>query len=232
MNLLEEAGKGHRTFSITFPSGERIPFRLLSWSDFTKYWQLSQKATVPNDIVEDAIFRKCCIDQICIDNIHEMRAGIITTVVGLIMQMSGPIDLSRFNTDMDIARSMVDTLDSQILMIICRAFPAYKPEEIGNMPWNDVLVRLAQAERILMRKVPPELTEPIRILNPEEQKESKQLGPGELDVNQLIKDGRKDAAQMGLRQGAQDDITDADREIGREAAIRHKRRAMARRFGG
>lgn len=231
MDLLAEAGQGNRVFRITFPSGERVPFRLLSWKDFNKYWELSQKGTIPADIVEDAVFRQCCLDPVCIDNAHEMRAGIVSTVVGLIMQMSGPANLDGFNSDMDVARSMVDTLNSQVVMVICRAFPAYKPEEVMDMSWSSVLIRLAQAERILMKKIPPEMEEPIRMLSPEEREEAQQKDDGQIDVNQLIKDGRKDAAEMGMHGSADGNITEADMEIGRDVAVRQKRRAMARRLG-
>ena len=230
MDLLAEAEQGNRTFRITFPSGKYILFRLLSWKDFNKYWDLSQKGTLPADIVEDAVFRQCCLDPVCIDGMHEMRAGMVSTVVGLIMQMSGPANPGTFNNDMDTARAMVDTLNSQIVMIICRAFPAYKPEEIADMSWSNVLIRLAQAERILMKKNPPELVEPIRLLDEEEQEEAVQKESGQIDVNQLIKDGSQDAAQMGARPGANGEVTEADMDIARDTAVRQKRRAMARRF--
>ncbi len=232
MDLLQEAQKGNRCFSIRFPNGKRIPFRLLSWKDFNKYWELSQKGTIPADIVEDAVFRQCCLDPVCIDRADEMLAGVISTTVAIIMQMSGPANLDGFNGDMDTARNLVDTLNSQIVMVICRAFPAYKPEEIGEMSWSNVLIRLAQAERILMKKNPPELTEPIRMLSPEEQQDAVQKDPGQIDVDKLIKDGRRDAAEMGKRPGQPGaDITEADMEIGRDVAIRQKRRAAARRLG-
>jgi hypothetical protein len=230
MDLLHEAREGNRVFKITFPSGEVIPFRLLSWDDFNKYEGLSQKGTIPADIVEDSIFRQCCLDPVRIDESYEMRAGIVSTVVGLIMHMSGPGDIDGFNNDMNIAREMVDTLNSQVIMVICRAFPAYKPEEIGEMSWSDVLVRLAQAERILMKKNPPELMEPISILSKEEQELASHKQSGQIDVGQLIKDGRKDAAEMGRHPG-QDGLTEADSEIGRATIMRHKRREMARRLG-
>jgi len=230
MNLLEAAKQGSRVFKITFPTGEIIPFSLLSWEEFNQYWTLSQKGTVPSDIVEDAIFRKCCIDETILEQAYGMRAGVISTVVGLIMRMSGPADPSTFNADMEIARSHVDTLNSQIIMIICRAFPAYKPEEVTQLSWRDVLLRLAQAERILMKMTPPELTEPIRLLAEAEQKKEAP-GPGKIDVNQLIKEGRQDAGQMGLQGRDPNEITDLDRTIGNDVAVRQKRRAMARRIG-
>jgi hypothetical protein len=158
-----------------------------------------------------------------------MRAGVVSTVVGLIMQMSGPASLETFNSDMDVARTMVDTLNSQVVMVICRAFP-YKPEEVMDMPWADVMIRLAQAERILMMKNPPELAEPIRMLSKEEQEQAQPAKNGQIDVNQLIKDGRKDAAEMGQHPGA-GDITEADMEIGMAVQTRQKREAMARRLG-
>jgi hypothetical protein len=230
VDLLAEAEQGNRVFRITFPTGESVLFRLLSWKDFNKYWELSQKGTLPTDVIEDAVFRQCCLDPVFLENVHKMRAGIVSTVNGLIMQMSGPGDSEGFTNDMGVARSLVDTLNSQIIMVICSAFPAYKPEEVMEMQWTNVLIRLAQAERILMKKQPPELTEPLRMLSPEEQEAAKQKEGGRLDVNKLIKDGRKDAAEMGMH-GVDGDITETDMEIGRDVAMRQKRREMARRLG-
>jgi hypothetical protein len=160
-----------------------------------------------------------------------MRAGIVSTVVKLIMQMSGPANPESFNSDLEIARKLVDTLNSQVIMVICRAFPAYKPEDIADMQWSDVLIRLAQAERILMKKQPPELMEPLRMLNEEELEQTKQKQPGQIDVNALVKDGRKDASEMGMHSRHNDQITETDMKIGKDVAIRQERRAMARRLG-
>jgi hypothetical protein len=82
-----------------------------------------------------------------------------------------------------------------------------------------------------MKMTPPELTEPIRMLSAEEREEAEQKDSGQIDVDALIKDGRRDAAEMGMHSRAQGDITEADMEIGRDIAMRQKRRAMARRLG-
>lgn len=231
MDLLAESRQGNRVFRITFPGGERVPFHLLSWKDFSGYEELSQKGTLPADIIEGAIFRQCCLDPVVLNNIYEMHAGVVSTVVGVIMQFSGPGDMDSFNNDVEIARKLVDTLNSQVIMVICRAFPAYKPEEVMDMSWADVLIRLAQAERILMKKNPPELTEPIRMLTQEEH-DATQTESGSVNVDNLIKDGRRDAAEIGSRPGANGDITEADMEMGRQVQARQQeRRAMVRRLG-
>ena len=229
MDLLAETRQGNKVFSITFPDGVCVPFRLLSWKDFNGYEELSRKKTIPIDIVENTIFKQCCLDPVILNNVHEMRAGVVSTVVHLVMKLSGPGDIESFNSDMDIARTAVDTLDSQVIMVICRAFPAYKPEEVMDMAWSDVLIRLAQAERILMKQTPPELTEPIRMI-PKNEQDEMQAKDGQIDVNELVKDGRKAAAEMGRVPGPNGDITEADMEIGREVQIRQKRRAAAKRL--
>jgi hypothetical protein len=231
MDLLAEARQGNRTFQITFPTGEVIPFRLLSWKDFETFWELSQKGTIPADILEDVIFRECCLDPVWHEKIYDARAGIVSTVVGLINQMSSPASPESFNNDIETARQLVDSMNSQVIMIICQAFPAYKPEEIMEMAWSDVLIRLAQAERILMKRVPPELTEPLRLLSPEEQKEAEKKASGQVDVNQLIQDGRRDAAEFGKIPSVDNNLTQVDEDIGKTTAIRQKRKAMARRLG-
>lgn len=229
MDLLVEAEQGNRTFRITFPTGERVPFRLLRWGDFNAYQELFVKQIIPKDVLEDTIFRKCCLDPVCIDSMHEMYAGVVTTVVDMIMHLSGPNDVDTFNQDIEIARKMINTINSQVVMVICRAFPAYKPEDILGMPWADILLRLAQAECILMSRNPPELTEPIRMLTKQEQDAAQQKQQGQVNVNELIKDGRKDAAEMGKLDPK--GLSEIDLEIGRKAAAAQQRRAIARRLG-
>ena len=188
MNLVEEAKKGSRVLRLEFPDGIRIPFRLLTWKQYTAYWQLMIKGNVIPAVIEQEIFKECVLEYDYIDQINELRAGVISTVATLIMQLSGPVDIKGFNPMLDTCRDHIDTLDSQIIMVICRAFPAYKPEDIEEMPWSKVLMRLAQAERILMSKNPPELAEPIKVLSREESEKMKKSN--EFNANDLIKEGQ------------------------------------------
>jgi hypothetical protein len=187
MDLLQEAKAGKKTFSIVFPSGERVIFRLLNWHDFKIYSELSLKQTIDSTVLETAIFKECVVNEDCISGMYDLRAGIIPTVVSVIMNMSGPsADSEVFNSTMDAYRAQVDTLESQIIMTICRAFP-YTPEDLKTMNWPLLMARLAQAERILMHR--QEMAEPIRMLNQEEAEKQAKKQSGQVDVQELVKQG-------------------------------------------
>ena len=199
MNLIEEAKQGNRVFRVEFPDGKRIIFRLLNWKQFRVYYELLQKGTIPAAVLEDAIYRECALKHADIEDMSETRAGVVSTVSMIIMMMSGPATQDLFNPTLELCRNQVDTLDSQILMIICRAFPAYKPEDVEAMPWSDVLMRLAQAERILMSKNPPELAEPIAIISPDEAKKQKRKRTGKVDAADLVQEGRDMQKEVNAR---------------------------------
>jgi len=206
MDLLWEAEQGNRIFRISFPSGAQIPFRLLSWSEYTMYRELSLKGSIPQPILESLIFEKCVAEQACIDNVDSYLAGVITTVVNMIMSLSGPTTPEDFNEGMGAMRETRNALNSQIIMVICRAFPAYKPEDLEEMNWAKIMERLAQAELILLSKNPPEMTEELRMLTSEEAaKKAPEKKSGvniKVDASQLVADeGKAAAAEMGGRPG-------------------------------
>lgn len=200
MDLLWEAEQGNRVFRINFPSGVQIPFRLLSWDEFTMYRDLTLKGSIPQSVLEHLIFEKCVAEQSCIDNVDTFLAGVISTVVNTIMSLSGPTTPEDFNEGMGGMRGARDTLNSQIVMIICRAFPAYKPEEIEQMTWAKVMERLAQAELILMSR--GEMSEELRMLSAEEASQKQVKKPNAVDVSQLVgEEGKRALAEMGGRPG-------------------------------
>lgn len=196
MDLLKEAKHGKRVLRINFPTGESIPFVLLSWRDFKMYKELYYKGTIPEAILENAIFEECVLDKHYISNMHDGLAGIVSTVVGLILAMSGPSpDANVFNETLDLARREVDTIESQLIMTICQAFPAYSPEDIQKLPWKTILVRAAQAERILLSGG---LQEPLRAVTQEELAKLQKQQPGMVDVNKLVRNETKEMVAQGV----------------------------------
>lgn len=208
MDLLPFVLQGQKVYQITFPSGESIPFKLLNWQQFLAYRDAIQKGIIPQDILEASIFRECVLDQNTLDEVSEMRAGVVATIAGLVMTSSGPSEEpASFNQQLDSMRAHVDTVDSQIVMIICRAFPSYTPEEIMQLPWTTIALRLAQAERILMLRKPPELEEPMKLLTIEEieainkkQKKNKRIDPAD-----LVRDGQTMVETVGISRDDEDE---------------------------
>lgn len=214
MDLIAEAKAGHKVYRYTFPDGTRVPFRLLSWGDFNLYYRLYQKGTIAEDILENQIFKECVVDSGILEQMHDMKAGLVSTIAGIIMVLSGPADLDKFDGQLEIARQTVDTINSQIVMIICRAFPAYTPEDIEQMSWETTMQRLAQAERILMSKQPPELAEPLKLTPLKDGQKAGKVNPADLvaeDGKQMQKHldrpQRPMSASRAMEQGNLDDLS-------------------------
>jgi hypothetical protein len=164
-----------------------------------------------------------------------MRAGIVPTVVGVIMNNSGPgEDPKAFNNTLDAIRPAVDSINSQIVMLICRAFPAYKPEDIYKMPWEDVVLRVVQAERILLYGNPPQIQEPIRLLTGDELEKKTKKKPGKINVEELIADGKKMAGEMGGRMANEQGTTEESRRdyFQDKSEIAAKRRQVEKKYRG
>lgn len=80
---------------------------------------------------------------------NTLGAGIIPTVAKLIFKHSGFSTEVQFKEARDNARGRVSNLENVIVATVCKAFPAYKPEEVYDLPWETVILRVAQAELIL-----------------------------------------------------------------------------------
>ena len=234
MDLLSLAKEGKKTFQITFPNGQVVPFRLLSWGEFSTYQDLSLKNTIPAFLIEDTIFNQCVLDQYLIDTLVDLNAGVVSTVVSIIMQLSGLMEISTFNESIQLARGIVDSVNSQIEIVICRAFPAYKPEDLRRMYWGDLLIRLAQAERILMSKNPPELSEPIKLLSAEEQKKQPKMKDGyeQVDVNELVREGGQLARSEFVSPSPENTKPNNDKVLSEARQIALQRRQKISKFRG
>jgi hypothetical protein len=184
MDHLEYAKQGRRVFALQFPNGERVPFHLLTWKEYQVYQRLLMVGTIPEHILEKNIYEQCVISTDCIERMFDMEAGIVPTVSGVIMRLSGPSpSIEVFNQDLEVFRQQAGQMGSEVIKLICRAFPAYKPEDIEKMDWPDVLLRLTQAESMLMAA--GQLEEPIKMLSHEEAGKS-----GKFDVEKAIKESR------------------------------------------
>jgi len=151
MGFLEQIEQGIRIFQLSFSDGTIVRFRLLNWEESKIYIRLFSRPELPLDLVAERIFRDCVVDQHILNRMDTLRAGVVSTIVELIIAMSGPVsDVEKFNKDLDEARALASLPDSFIVTTICRAFPAYKPEDIETMDWDKVQYRLAQAESILI----------------------------------------------------------------------------------
>ena len=138
-----------------------VTYRLLTWKEYTSYVELLESDALPRSIVEEQIFSSCVLDKAYAANIDSLLAGDILTLVNLVLVQSGPQTEADVADKLEEKRSKLYSLNSQIISLICMAFPGFKPEEIFAMPWDKVAEILALAESALIKS--GRLEEPIQI---------------------------------------------------------------------
>lgn len=137
-------------YVTVFPDGTKVPWKQLSLQDFLHYSNKFSSGRFPVSHIEDEIFRKCCVDQTLLANLDLLDAGLITTVVTQIMEVSGPSSIEDLRFDLNVARSQVQDFISDAIGLICQTFPGYTPETLYNMDYQTFMKRLALAERRLL----------------------------------------------------------------------------------
>jgi len=155
-----------KDYSVVFYSeidGRQIPFRPLTWREFDAYNKTLNIGLVPQGKLEDEIFRLAILDPILIDEMYLTPAGLIPTIVSVILLVSGNTlqtedDMNRLNNDIETMRRNVNgNVYEQFIMLICKAFPTYNPQMIEVLSFQEVLRLVIMAEQMLG------LEEPINI---------------------------------------------------------------------
>ena len=154
MSIFDLRRKHGEVYASELPDGTVIPWKPLSFGDFIYYTRLESEGRIPSDVLEDEIFRKCVVDTIYIDSISELRAGTVSTVAAQILSYSGTTEAEEFNVYLSQKRSEINNVLDRFVIIICRWFPAYKPEDVYSMNFDTMLGRLAQAESLMMELNP------------------------------------------------------------------------------
>jgi hypothetical protein len=194
MQKLFEVRKQHgSTYATVFPDGTIVPWKPLSIEDFIKYSFDQFRGLIPPVHLEDEIFKKCIIDTTYIRQMSLLKAGIVSTVVSNIWQYSGPTGIDAFNNDLNTARQMLNAdgvkAIHQLVEMVTLAFP-YKPEEVYQMDYETLLMRVAQAEAKLLQL--GTIKEPIQM---KDEDKKPQRGPRPSDPNQKFK-SRIDAKKL------------------------------------
>ena len=99
--------------------------------------------------IEDNIWEECVIEHSFPNSIDSMNAGLVSTIVRLILRLSIPSSKEEATAKLEEFRNSQMDIRDEIVIKICQAFPAYKPEEVEALDWQLQLKRLAQAEKIL-----------------------------------------------------------------------------------
>lgn len=164
-------------FRTDFGDDGFVVWKPLPWDDYRKYREARKILGPKIDLeIEESVYDKCVVyssfdaapppdleldsernEWIAISREHQ-PAGVITTIVKLIMFMSGTDDPQAVVAQLSNHRPLIANIEDQLVAFICRAFPAYKPEEIESLSWQQLLKRAAQAE--MVTGIPIELVDP------------------------------------------------------------------------
>lgn len=155
-------------YQTSFDDGYVI-WTTLPWSEYKSLREAIStrgSATIATD-VEEHVYNKCAVissyDESPPDDLTDLEkwafqqedrnhqpAGVISTVVKSVLRFSGTDDPFLAMGDLNRYRNTIQNIEDQFVVTICRAFPAYKPEDVEKLDWQTVLKRVAQAESMLM----------------------------------------------------------------------------------
>lgn len=160
--LREEYGD---VFVTQLPSGQTIPWRPLSMGEFIEYQDSLRAGVHPVAYLENEIFKKCVLDKAIIQGFKQLKAGIISTVVANIISESGPTTVDELNQVLNFNRNAAGKVLNDLVIFVCQAFPAYKPEDVYAMDYPTLMLRVAMSERKMLQT--GFITEPLHFENPE-----------------------------------------------------------------
>lgn len=147
-NAFELYGKYKNLYLFNTGKGS-ILFKTLSYDKFQTAKRISKAYPALAPIVEENIWEECVVEHTLEGTVDTLNAGIISTIVKLILHFSNPISLEKIESELNAIRNERFDIREEMIIKICKAFPAYKPEDIEAMEWNEQLKRLVQAEKIL-----------------------------------------------------------------------------------
>jgi hypothetical protein len=202
--------------------GQRVPWKLLSVGEWLEYEDLLASGRYPAAYLENEIFRKCVLNPVLTKQIDKLHAGTVSTVVFNIMECSAPGTIQELEYKLNEARMRADKVLHDLIGMVCQAFPGYKPEDVYAMDQDTLMMRVAIAERKLLKA--GILKEPISLTPREEVPQRKgsrlnqQTPPVAPPVN-LAKEHRAQKAPVG----AQTVITKKDVQEAETAYTGHER---------
>ena len=125
----------------------RYIFRALLRDEYLKIRDLQDHGFTD---ISDILLRMCLLypeyDKQKLDN---RLAGEIDYIVKYIIKLSGFSKTDGILEDIEEERRKIESLDNQILLLICKAFPHLTPKDLDKMNYNSILRYLALAEAIL-----------------------------------------------------------------------------------
>ena len=216
--LLYLRGEHGDVFATRLPTGQIVPWRPLSMGDFIKYQDAFAMGAHPPACLEDEIFKKCVLDTALVKGIKRQKAGIVATVVATILAYSGPSNIHELNEVLEFNRASSGKILNELVNFVCQAYPAYKPEDVYEMDYPTLMLRVAMGEKKMLQT--GIITTPLHFEHPEHTAET------EAQQEQQRAQQRQDNSEMMDRYYEQQGINVPDsvkqaRKDARERIVDH-----------
>ncbi len=162
--------KKHRILFCSEIAGIQIFWRPLTWREHEIYEKILTFSLAPEGKTQDQIFREVVVSPEVVDQMYDLPAGIVPSLVNVVLLFSGNSlrqedDLQRVNEDLITMRGTVgSSAYEQFIMLICKAFPSYTPRKVEDLEWYEMIRLVVMAESML------QLEEPVTLSPPKEEK--------------------------------------------------------------
>jgi hypothetical protein len=147
-NTFELYGKYKDLYLFNTGKGS-VLFKALSYDKCETAKRICKSYPALAPIVEDNIWEECVIEHTLPGTLSTLNAGLVSTIVRLILGFSNPTSQQDIEYDIREVREKSNNIREDIIIKICQAFPSYSPDQVEAMEWRTQLKRLVQAEKIL-----------------------------------------------------------------------------------
>lgn len=122
-------------------------FRLLTRREYFDLLEIQEDS---KRVAEEVLLTWCVLfPKMCPEQIGELLAGDVQELLNSIGSKSGFSKKDELSKDLDEYRSYLGILDSQITLLVCKAFPGLRPEEVDQFDYHKLLRYIVLAESML-----------------------------------------------------------------------------------
>jgi hypothetical protein len=152
---LSKLKKQHKYVFHSTIGGIGVTFRLLTWSEWNFYIKAKTYGLDDPFAIEDHIWTEVVLDPLLIDQMNNLPPGLVTTIVAIVMSLSGNVaaqedDIEALNAELRGVRAVHESaIYEQFIEIVCKAFPGITPLDVEELPFPEVLRLLVISEKIL-----------------------------------------------------------------------------------
>lgn len=142
---------GDNLYGFNLPDGQILPFRLLTYREFSGCRTTLVTGTTPPNDVYSYVYRTCVLSEVYASHPDKLHAGIPNLIAQIILEMSGMCDVSFIKDLLEIERQGANTLESQMRIKICQTFPGYKMSDLDYITFPELIKLFAEAEAGLLQ---------------------------------------------------------------------------------